>query len=181
MNKPLLLTVALLLFSSAALASYPYIAIYGDADRTVTEACGIGFPFTIWIWHHPNPEGLWTAEFAMTYPEGCVVFQNDPHPDIHMTVGDPTSPSGGTISFQDCHYEWIWSFQLTILPALETTGYIEVLPSPENSYEKIQYLECNFYYTLYEPITYNKFGYCVEGVIESKDTSWGAIKGMITE
>ncbi|MBN1163012.1 MAG: hypothetical protein JXB45_00400 [Candidatus Krumholzibacteriota bacterium] len=179
MKKVLMLLVVLALFGGAAHAGYPYVAVYGDADRLVTENCAIGASFVVWVWHYPNAQGMMSAEFAMTYPPGCYNIGKTPNPDYTLVMDDPTSATGGAITFANCSNDWKWSYQITVLPTGIEPGWIEVIPHPATG--KIQQAECTAGFPLYEVIFYHRFGHCTDGEVDAEDASWGAIKGMYSE
>lgn len=180
MKKVLMLLVALTLFAGAAHAGYPYVAVYGDAARTVTENCATE-AFTVWVWHYPSSEGMQSAEFAMTMCPNCYNIAKVPNPDNTLIMNDPTAPSGGAITFLTCANDWKWSYQITVLPTAPIAGYVEVIPHPGTGL--IQQASCDedAGYPLYPVIFYHRFGHCTDGQIDAEDASWGAIKGMYSE
>ncbi|MBN1163011.1 MAG: hypothetical protein JXB45_00395 [Candidatus Krumholzibacteriota bacterium] len=182
MKKVLLLTAALCLLAGNSIAGpYGYVGVYLDMDRLVCESYATSGVIIVYVFHHGNDLGFQSAEFAMTYPTACYNIGKTPNPDYTLVMDDPTSPTGGAITFLSCDLGWKWSYMIQVLVAAPVPGYIEVVPHPATGL--IQQAECTAGFPLYEVIQLNKFGFQQPCWLadDAEDASWGAIKGMYSE
>ena len=180
MKKAILLSVALLLVAGAANAQY--IGLYVDSDRSAWCATGVGFyPVEMWVWCLPGPQGTICSEFMVGYPMNViqsVVTWNDPI--ISVALGD--LPSGLSICYIVCQYDWHWPAHQALYVTDPTQTLIEILPHPDAG--AYQFANCEPGYPL-EPATkltnlYLNYGpadeECMGTAVE--ETSWGAIKSL---
>lgn len=183
MVKAIVLFVALLMLSGSVLAD-GFIGLYSDGTHTSCAANGVGmYPVEMWIWCKPDPSlGMICAEFMISYPANVIqstVTWNDPI--ISVWLGD--LPSGLSICFIVCQWDWTWIAHQTIYVTDPTQTMCQVWKHPDPGIPCVSLYDCTPGYPGYCVGAYPRLwlnhpnGSCADP-IATEETSWGAIKSI---
>lgn len=177
MKKVLLLTTALLLVATVAMAQLPptgYIGLYTDDARSSNCIEATGGGYDVYVMVLPSDQGLMTTEFAISFPSGVYLTKTTYASDIALTWGDPAN--GLRATFSACKTAWCWPCYMTFDIWNVSGGNIEIIPHPDSGL--MQLCNCNEGYPT-ESVIYLTPMYLGEcGPLANEESSWGAIKGM---
>lgn len=132
MKRVVLLVLALLMLSSAAMAFSPdssYVALYMDTLRTgwrVDKGSGIT-PFEMWIWWLPGASGIQAAEFRIVYPSSIIqttLIAND-----SLSISSGTPATAVMCAWIWCQHDWTWSHYQTLYLKDANPAQIQLAPS----------------------------------------------------
>jgi len=184
LKRLILLTLALLLVSSTAIAQPPvgYIGLFIDESHTTSCVTGVGFyPVEMWIWCLPSYAGQICAEFMIAYPPNVIQSTTTPNTAIiSVTLGD--LPSGMSVCYISCQWDWHWPFHQLLYVTDPTPTEVNIVKHPDPSILCVQFANCEPGYptecaTVYTKLLINQE--CPpEDPISTEKVSWGAIKGL---
>ncbi len=178
MKKVLLLTVAILMFSSLAIAQNPpqgYIGIF--ADETKSSNCYEGdlmAPMYMYIWCLPSEYGQMAAEFMVTYPANVITSTVTAAPHIAVSMGDLAS--GISYSYTECQWDWHWDYKQLMYVTDSSGTQVDIVAHPDVG--TYQFSNCEDGFPIEPCIYYTPLYLNVCGPTGTDDASWGAIKGM---
>jgi hypothetical protein len=188
MKRVIILTVALMMLAGAAYAQCggASIGLYNDDVHYDCSAHGVGFyPVEMWVWCKPDPAiGMICAEFMVSYPP--IVIQSTVTknvPIISVDMGD--YPSGYSVCFINCYYDWIWpGHQLLYVTDAATQAQCCVVKHPDPNIECVQMADCTPGYPTYCVYACPCLWLNLEenpcgDPCPTEETSWGAIKELI--
>ncbi|UCF04486.1 MAG: hypothetical protein JSV33_11170 [bacterium] len=181
MKKALLLALAVLFLSGAALAQLPphgYIGLYTDEHVTCCVT-GEGFyPVEMWIWCLPSLKGMICAEFMCVYPANVIQSTVTTNPLVSVTLG--TLDTGMSVCFADCHWTWIWPFHQALWVTDPTATDISIVKHPDPNIECVQFANCDPGYPTECAVVHTKLLLNQEcpppDCVGTEEASWGAIK-----
>jgi hypothetical protein len=182
MKKVLLLTVALLLLSSMAMACPPtgcaglFLSETPSGDNNCVDEMGA---YEVYCMCFPPEDGLMSVELMIELPcWGVTATTYSPNEALHM--GDPIS--GLTFTFSTCQMDWCWPFHFTWTPSWGDTlccgGKVQIVPHPVQGGP--WFATCA---EGYPPVEFDNYSPiyvcdCENSPLANKESSWGAIKSM---
>jgi hypothetical protein len=176
-----LIAALLLLFGATTAWCCPGIGLFADADRSICEVISPGgfYPFEMWIWIQPHIDnGTICNEFRICYPPNVIqstVTWNDPI--ISVMLGD--LPSGLSVCYIICQYDFFWIAHQACYLTDTTPAWIEVCAHPDVGV--VQYADCTPGYPVWPSTIWNHLALNQPCVIGTEESSWGAIKSMVSE
>jgi hypothetical protein len=193
MKKCLMLSLALMLISTAVFAQAPpigYIGLFVDTDHTTWCATGTTpYSFFIYVWCLPATDGQMCAEFAIDYSDDPGVIKTSTIQAAHVSIALGSLDGGMSACFTTCQTEWHYPFsQMLYITTAEkaTVRIIEhpgILPAPAyqfaNCLEDFPMEPCKVFTSVYVNSENGVDAECSTTAAES--FSWGAIKHLITE
>ncbi|MCK4538184.1 MAG: hypothetical protein KAV42_05240 [Candidatus Krumholzibacteria bacterium] len=193
MKKCLLMTLALMLISTAAFAQAPpvgYIGLFVDTEHT--SWCASGTPpytFFIYIWCLPSENGQMCAEFAVDYSDDPGVIPTAPTPASYISVALGSLDGGMSVCFTECQTDWHYPFSQMLFINTPSKATVRIIEHPDIKPAPIyQFANCLEDFPM-EPckVFTNVYVNSVDGVDAECSTtaaepfSWGAIKHLMTE
>ena len=180
------LFLSLTVAAGAVAAQGAYLAIYGDAGRTVTsiDIPAPYFSFDTYVFAYPGTDGLICADFRMETPEWVLNTGTDYNADIIIALipNPPYDEDGTWVCLTTCSYDPIWLCRVHHLPA--AAGYTgEITLTARPSVGRVQAATCEQADPLEEMEVFCMFGINYEpGCWNAAETStWGAIKDICAE
>ena len=178
-TETIILAVALILSLAPAvsLAIDPppapsMIGLFADEARTdcVVRNPGGFNQFVMWIWVLPGENGMICAEYQIATPYNVIV--TDLVPNATVVWGDPITSPGVSICFDQCHTDWVWTYQVVFWVTDTSPSMITV--EPHEASGGIFAGTCEEGYPTEEMNVYvNLF---INQDIGTEESSWGSIK-----
>lgn len=188
MAKMLIAGAGLLFLTSSAFAELPpvgYIGMFADGAHSDNTVCPPVYGQSMcWIWCLPSVNGLQAAEFAVSFPPTVVVLVTVKNPLITVGLCCGALPTGVSVVFGEgmCQNDWVWLYQLTVMPFAATPAKIEIVPSPNVwPVPAYQFASCQAGYPIEPCINLTPLYICWSpdpGPLGANEASWGAIKSL---
>ncbi len=171
--------------ASAAPPPVGYIGLFADGAHSVNTVCpSVYGQFTCWIWCLPSVNGLQAAEFAVSFPPTVITLVTVQNPNTVVALCCGNLPTGVGIAFGEgqCQTDWVWLYQLSMMPLAATPARIEIVPHPGVwPVPAMQFASCLLGYPIEPCINLTPLYICWTpdpGPLGARETSWGAIKSL---
>ncbi|MBU8921357.1 MAG: hypothetical protein KOO63_06010 [Bacteroidales bacterium] len=190
MKKCLLMTLALMLISTAALAQLPplgYIGLFVDSEHSVW--CPPGTPtysFTMYIWCLPGENGQMCAEFAIDYSDDPGIIKTAVILEDYISVSMGGLDTGMSVCFLTCQTEWHAPLSQVLWVTTVAKNTLRIIEHPGLSTPAYQFSNClegqpiepcKAYTSIYVNSVQGVDAECSTTGAES--FSWGAIKQLM--
>jgi hypothetical protein len=177
MKKAIIIALAMLVLSAPAMAQQ--FSLWADEGMTSCSVTTNPYtPFIIFVFLDPGPDGAFAAEYQLLGPAGHFSISNLKAPFVSgATIGVPFGAPGMAAPFLMCQSSLVWVWQVTCMGADPVPGVYLLEPNADSG--NLGIAICPGDRPLAEATLVNHFGYNMDCVVGTEETSWGAIKSLM--
>lgn len=120
------------------------ISLYADGAHSYNAYCTLPWGYSIakvemWVWCLPSENGLWGAEFAVSYPSNVMADRVTYNSNLAIKQGGLLE--GLSAAFGACQWDWCWIAHQTLYVISPEQTNLGVAPHPASGF--FQFFNCS--------------------------------------